>query len=141
MDLSYVHAVGPGDTFVMEPGWRNFMRVRRDQSLALQNAEVVQAPLDGYMLMPLYQGLGAEGYYLCRPVSPAWLTLSRWARRCRLELALPLAPGVRSLDRRSGTCRTRRRLSRPVVGALHLCGYRKRVLTGDDGALWHRKPQ
>lgn len=141
MDLSYVHPVEPGDTYVMEPGWRNFMRVCRDQSLALQNAEVVQAPLDGYMLMPLYQGLGKEGYFLCRPVSLAWITLSRWARQSRLEFVLRLAPGVRSLDRRLGTCRTHRRLARSVVGALHLFGYRKRVLTGDDGVLWHRKPQ
>lgn len=141
MDLSYVHPVQPGDTYVMEPGWRNFMRVCRDQSLALQNAEIVQAPLDGYMLMPLYQGLGKEGYFLCRPVSLAWITLSRWARRSRLERLLRAAPGVTSLDRRRGTCRTRRRLARSVVGALHLFGYRKRVLTGDDEALWHRKPQ
>jgi len=141
MDLSYVHPVEPGDTYVMEPGWRNFMRVCRDQSLALQNGEIVQAPLDGYMLMPLYQGLGKEGYFLCRPVSLAWITLSRWARRSRLEFVLWAAPGVRSLDLRQGTCRTQRRLARSVVGALHLLGYRKRVLTGDDEALWHRKPQ
>lgn len=141
MDLSYVHPVAPGDTYVMEPGWRNFMRVCRDQSLALQNGEVVQAPLDGYMLMPLYQGLGKEGYFLCRPVSGTWLALSRWARRSRLELVLRLAPGVRSMDRRAGTCRTRRGLPRSVIGALHLFGYRKRVLTDDDGAVWYRKPQ
>jgi hypothetical protein len=141
MDLSYVHPVQPGDTYVMEPGWRNFMRVCRDQSLALQNGDVVQAPLDGYMLMPLYQGLGKEGYFLCRPVSHAWITLSRLARRSRLELVLRLAPGVRALDLRQGLCRTRRRLSRLVVGALHLFGYRKCVLTSADEALWHRKPQ
>ena len=141
VDLSYVHPVEPGDTYVMEPGWRNFMRVCRDQSLALQNSEVVQAPSDGYMLMPLYQGLGAEGYFLCRPVSHTWMRLSRWARRSGLDRLLRAAPGVRSLDLRQGTCHTRSGLSRAVVGALHLSGFRRRVPTGDGGALWHRKPQ
>lgn len=141
MDLSYVHPVAVDDVYVMEPGWRNFMRVRRDQSLALQNAEVVQAPLDGYMLMPLYQGLGTEGYFLCRPVSPAWLVASRVMRASGFEPLLRLAPGVTGLDRARGTCRTRRRVRRWVVGALHLLGYRRRDFVGDDGAVWYRKPQ
>jgi len=148
MDLSYVHPVAAGDTYVMEPGWRNFMRVRRDQSLALQNGELVQAPLDGYMLMPLYQGLGAEGYFLCRPVSTLWLTASRWLRRLRLEWVLLLLPGVRGLGQEPGergvlhrVCRSRRRLAGPVVAALHLFGFRKREVSGLDSALWAQKPQ
>lgn len=141
MDLSYVHPVAPGDAYVMEPGWRNFMRVRRDQSLALQNGVVAQAPLDGFMLMPLYQGLGSEGYFLCRRVTVTWLTASRWARKSRLEVLLRLAPGVRLLNVKDGVCHARRRLSKAVVGLLHLFGYRKHVLVGDDATVWYRKPQ
>jgi len=141
MDLSYVHPIQAGDTFVMEPGWRNFMRVHRDQSLALQNGELVQAPLDGYMLMPLYQGLGREGYFLCRPVSPTWILVSRWLRYSRLEWLLRLAPGVQRLEGREGRCHTRRRLPRVSVALLHLFGFRKRELVGDDAAVWMQKPQ
>jgi hypothetical protein len=141
MDLSFVHAVTPDDRFLMEPGWRNFMRVCRDQCLALQNGELVQAPLDGYMLMPLYQGLGTEGYFLCRPVSRAWLTASRWLRRTRTHFLLRLLPGIRAVDTTAGECRTDRRLTRPVVAALHLYGYRKRTLREGTEVSWRRKPE
>ena len=96
LDMVHAHPIEPGDGFVMEPGWSNFRRVTAGQTLALQRGEVVQAPLEGYMLMPLYQGLGTEGFFLCEPVGRPWLAASRVARALGLQRLLPLLPGLRS---------------------------------------------
>jgi succinylglutamate desuccinylase len=46
------------------------------------------------VLLPLYQGQGEDGFFLCRDVHPLWLRLARWLRRLRLDALLPLLPGV-----------------------------------------------
>lgn len=140
LDLVYAHVIDSGDGFVMEPGWCNFMRVPEGQALALQRGEVVQAPIGGYMLMPLYQGLGTEGFFLCRPVSARWLFASRLLRRSWAERLLRILPGVRSLDLRSGTVVARRGAPAWVMRTLHFFGYRKNAPAGDT-TTWTRRPQ
>ena len=140
LDLVYAHSIEPDDGFVMEPGWANFMSARRGQTLALQHEKIVQAPLDGYMLMPLYQGLGSEGFFLCRPVGRAWLFFSRLLRGSWLERGLRLFPGVRSMDLRAGEIVVRRGAPHGLARVLHLFGFRKNTPTGDT-TVWWRRPQ
>ncbi|MEM9802861.1 MAG: succinylglutamate desuccinylase/aspartoacylase family protein [Planctomycetota bacterium] len=140
LDLVYAHVIEPEDGFVMEPGWTNFRTVVQGQTLALQRGEIVQAPLDGYMLMPLYQGLGTEGFFLCRPVGSLWLFASRVLRRSFAESALRILPSVHSLDSRAGEIVVDRGSPAWLNRVLHLFGFRKNAPIGER-TVWTRRPQ
>ncbi len=140
LDLVYAHPIGHGETFEMRPGWDNFMPVADKEPLARHGALEIDAPLSGYMLMPLYQGLGTEGFFLCRSVSRTWLVTSRLLRRSWIEHFLRILPGVKSLDTRAGLITARRGAPHWLTGLLHLFGYRKNAPIGDI-TEWSRRPQ
>lgn len=75
------HAVEDGDEFVMRPGFRNFSRVTKGQPLATCRSGPVHAPWTGYLLMPLYQPGGRDGFFLARPVSKMRTLLADGLRR------------------------------------------------------------
>lgn len=64
VDVVYRHAIGPDDAFVMRPGFRNLQPVYRGQPLADDARGVVVAPIAGWLLMPLYQGSGDDGFFI-----------------------------------------------------------------------------
>jgi succinylglutamate desuccinylase len=70
IDVFYRHAISPGDRFVMRPGYRHFQRVRRGEVLGRDARGDVAARAAGFVLLPLYQALGDEGFFLGRTVSP-----------------------------------------------------------------------
>lgn len=88
------HALRPEDRFAMEPGFTNLQHVTQGQPLAIDRHGIVRARHDGLVLMPLYQAMGRDGFFLGQPLSPSWLAASRWARRAQLDALLPLLPGV-----------------------------------------------
>lgn len=140
LDLIYAHAIEEGDDFTMREGWRNFMHVDEEEVLADHRGHDVHAPFDSYMLMPLYQGLGTEGFFLCRAVSRRWLFASRVLRRSWIEPLLRFLPGIQRLDTRAGRILARRGAPRWLARVLHLFGYRKNAPTGDV-TEWTRRPQ
>jgi predicted deacylase len=73
-------AVSAADEFRMEPGFRNIDRVRKGQLLARDRSGEIRAPHDGVVIMPLYQGLGGDGFFWGREVSPVRLWASRLLR-------------------------------------------------------------
>ncbi len=140
LDLVYAHVIDADSQFVMDPGWNNFMPVELHKPLALEADVPVPAPIAGYMLMPLYQGLGTEGFFLCRPVGGTWLFMSRLLRRSWFEHSLRLLPGVKALDSRTGHVTAKRGASKFTTSLLHLFGYRKHAPTGAT-TIWTRRPQ
>ena len=66
VDVVHRHAIAPGDGFVMAPGFRHFDRVAKGRVLAKDVRGDVVAPMDGYLLMPLYQTTGSDGFFLGR---------------------------------------------------------------------------
>lgn len=62
------YAITPEDEFRMEPGFANIHPVRAGTLLAHDRHGEIRAPLDGLVVMPLYQGLGDEGFFLGRAV-------------------------------------------------------------------------
>ena len=62
--LAYVHRVVDEDKFRMLPGYTNFQPVKAGEELAVDARGKVVAPADGYLLMPLYQEQGNEGFFL-----------------------------------------------------------------------------
>jgi len=96
VEVIHRHGVTPDEGFEMAPGHLNFERVRAGAPLAVKTAraEAVSSPVDGLLLMPLYQSLGSDGFFVTRPVRGSWLSLSRWLRLLRIDLVLRRLPGV-----------------------------------------------
>jgi succinylglutamate desuccinylase len=67
-ELAYIHKIANdgSDEFRMKPGYKNFQQVTNGEHLADDKNGTVTAPLDGYLLMPLYQKLGDEGFFVVR---------------------------------------------------------------------------
>jgi len=68
LSVHHRHAIGPGDAFRMEPGFANIQRVHGDQVLAHDRRGEIRAPGAGFILMPLYQAMGNDGFFLGREV-------------------------------------------------------------------------
>ena len=68
VEMRYHHAILPRDRFVMKEGWSGFDTVEMGQELASDATGTVVAPESGYLLMPLYQAQGFEGFFVVRPV-------------------------------------------------------------------------
>ena len=65
------YAIDPNERFTMLPGFRSFERVQQGQLLALGGASgrrEIRSPLSAVLIMPRYQGQGADGFFLARPV-------------------------------------------------------------------------
>jgi len=66
MQVVYRHALKQGDIFEMQPNFKSFDRVTTQTLLAQQNGRPIYAPLDAYLLMPLYQKQGDDGFFLVK---------------------------------------------------------------------------
>jgi hypothetical protein len=97
----------------------------------------VRAPLSGFLLLPLYQERGEDGFFIARPVGRKWLTVSAVVRGLRLDRLLPWLPGARRDPQHHDVVRVDRRIARwGVVQVFHLAGYRR--LPARDGRLAFR---
>ena len=88
------HAITIDDEFRMEPGFRNIDRALKGQLLARDRSGEIRAETDGLVIMPLYQGLGGDGYFWGREVSPLRLKAAAVLQRLGLSRLLGLLPGV-----------------------------------------------
>ena len=69
IEVVHRHEVTPARRFVMEPGLLNIQRVAENTLLAKEQGEDVRAPFDGYVLLPLYQPQGQDGFFFGRAAS------------------------------------------------------------------------
>lgn len=140
LEVRHRHAVAASDAFAMHPGFGSFDRVREGQRLARDQTGEILAPLSGYLLLPLYQPQGDDGFFVVSPVRRHWLTVSRWLRRARVDRVAHHLPGVRRDPAAGDVLIVNRRVARWfALEILHLLGYRK---LEDDGAtlrVQHRK--
>jgi succinylglutamate desuccinylase len=94
MEVVRRHAISPEDAFKMEPGFRNLDFAKGAQLLARDARGEIRAPRDGFVILPLYQGLGDDGFFWGRALTPARIRVSTTLRRLGAERILPLLPGV-----------------------------------------------
>lgn len=125
-EVVYRHDTTPDDHFVMRPGFRHFQRIRRGEALADDVGGTVTAPMDGLLLMPRYQGLGSDGFFITRPVRRGWLSLSAVLRKLGVDRALTWLPGVQRDPLRPRQVQVDPHVARYLlVPIFHLCGYRR----------------
>lgn len=126
VEVRYRHSIDPQDQFRMEPGFFNFDRVGAGRLLARDAKGEVRARWEGWLLMPLYQGLGNDGFFLAREVRPFWLFVSMLLRRARLAIMLQLLPGVSRHRARADALVVDTRVARWFpLQIFHLFGFRK----------------
>jgi succinylglutamate desuccinylase len=131
LEIIHRHPVEPEDRFVMRPGYRNFHPVKRGEHLATDRDGPILSPGALLLFLPLYQGLGSDGFFLARQVNPVWLELSSWLRRTPLPSLVPLLPGVRRHPEMASTLLVDRHVARFLAPQVfHLLGYRVRAGDG-----------
>lgn len=149
VDIRHRHGVAPEDDFCMEPGWPNFRRVSAGQSVAQDRLGPVIAPMSGLVLLPLYQKLGSDGFFVVRPVRRFWLRLSSWLRRLHADRLAHWLPGVERDSDRPDVLIVDPHIARWFVYEIfHLLGFRRQEPRGDrlivsrrgyDEAPWERQ--
>lgn len=66
VELVYQHIIEEGDNFSMREGFRNFQYVKKGEWLANDREGKIRAQCDGYIVMPLYQDQGNDGFFIVR---------------------------------------------------------------------------
>lgn len=125
VEIVYRHAIRPHDEFRMDPGFHNFQPIRRGQRLAHDSDGEVRAPEGGRILMPLYQGLGEDGFFIAQELGNVRLQVSAALRKLGVDGLLPLLPGIEAVEQ-DGAVRVGSE-RRSVDGVLRMLGYRKGV--------------
>ncbi|MDA0667283.1 MAG: succinylglutamate desuccinylase/aspartoacylase family protein [Planctomycetota bacterium] len=141
LGIRYRHAITDEDNFQMRPGYRNFSQVSKGEIVADAPAQgEIKTYYRSRILLPLYQGKGNDGFFLALDVAPAWLTLSRWMRRMRLDRIVHWLPGVSRVKDEPGAIRVNLKVARwATVEIFHLLGFRKRRIHGDYFIVRRRK--
>lgn len=66
VEFVYKHIIEQDDKFKMRPGFKNFDQVRKGDWLANDKLGKIEAQVDGYILMPLYQEQGDDGFFIVK---------------------------------------------------------------------------
>ena len=66
IEVYHRHGIEPADQFRMAPGFANIQPVERGTLLARDRRGEIRADEDCLLVMPLYQGLGDDGFFLGR---------------------------------------------------------------------------
>ena len=69
IEVASRHALGPGHDFQMEPGFANIHRTSSGALLAREAGAEIRATFDGFVLLPLYQPEGRDGFFYGRSLS------------------------------------------------------------------------
>ena len=126
VEVRHRHPILPEDHFKMEPGFKNFQTVRRGKVLARDRAGAIKASETGLILMPLYQALGDDGFFLVREVKRFWLTLSALLRKLKVGHYMHLLPGVRRDPINENVLIINTRIARILpLQVFHLLGFRR----------------
>ncbi|MBL8900245.1 MAG: succinylglutamate desuccinylase/aspartoacylase family protein [Planctomycetes bacterium] len=141
LEIRHRHALHPEQSFRMRPGWKGFDRLARGTVLADDHAGEVRSPEDGFLLMPLYQARGDDGFFLAREVRRIWLHVATAFRALRLDRVVPLLPGVARDAEEPETLLVDPRIARWwTVEIFHLLGYRRQRARGALLAFSRRRP-
>ena len=126
VEVRHRHAIVPEDHFKMEPGFRNFQAVRRGEVLARDRTGEIKACETGVILLPLYQPLGNDGFFLGREVKRFWLTLSALLRKLKAGHYVYRLPGVRRDPVNENVVIINTRIARILpLQVFHLLGFRR----------------
>lgn len=126
MEVRHRHAIVPEDHFKMEPGFKNFQAIRRGEVLAQDRTGALEARETGLILLPLYQPLGDDGFFIGREVKRFWLKLSALLRKLKIGHYVHLLPGVRRDSLNENVLIINTHIARILpLQVFHLLGFRR----------------
>ena len=64
--LSAAYKISPEEEFSMQPGYVNFQLIEEGELLAYNKYGEIRAPMEGRILMPLYQNKGEDGFFIIK---------------------------------------------------------------------------
>lgn len=67
-EIVYRHEIKEEDDFKMEPGYKNFQKIKKGELLATSNGKEIKSEWDAYIFMPLYQSQGNDGFFVIEEV-------------------------------------------------------------------------
>lgn len=141
VEVRYRHVVRPEDAYQSRPGYRNFHPIRKRQVIGEDREGTIQSSEGGYLLMPLYQKQGEDGFFVTRQVSRFWLWLSAILRSIKADRLIPMLPGVSPHPLRPDRFRVNPDIARfGVAPIFHLFGYQRRQLHSGDLIFSRRQP-
>jgi predicted deacylase len=127
MEVRHREAVKSEDEFEMKPGYNNFDPVGKGDVVARNNRGEVKAPESGLLLMPLYQRLGEDGFFIVRGISRFWIWLSEVLRKIKVQDMVEYLPGVTPDPHRRETLTVNTHIARFFpLQIFHLLGFRRR---------------
>ena len=131
-EVLYRYGIESETSFVMEPGFKNFEKIKKGQLLAKSSVREIRSTENGRIFMPLYQKQGVDGFFVVREINPFWLGLSSSLRKLGIGSILPALPGIESRGANSGTLAVDQSIAKwYVIEVLHLLGYRRMTREGD----------
>jgi len=140
VEVRYRHAIAPSDHFRMDPGFSNFQAVAMDQVLGQDERGPVRSPQKGLILMPLYQKLGDDGFFLVKGFRPFWMRVSAVLRAVEADRIAHWLPGVSRHPRLPETLLIDQRVARFFPREIfHLLGY-KRIGVDGKRLVMSRRP-
>lgn len=139
-EVRYRHAVSTDDSFTMNPGFNNFDPIKRGDTLGRDHSGPVTATESGVILMPLYQKLGEDGFFIGRRISPFWLWLSGFLRKVGIQRMIHILPGVSRVPGDPATLNVNTAVARLFpLQIFHLLGFRRRRWDGNKLTVSRRK--
>lgn len=134
------HATKPDDSFAMSGHFDNFAPVKRNAQIATDRNGPITAPRTGLIIMPLYQKLGNDGFFIGQRISPFWLWLSGVLRRLGVQRTVHWLPGVTQDPDDPATLIVNTQVARLFpLQVFHLLGFRRRRWVGNKLVVSRRR--
>ncbi len=126
VEVRYRHAITDTDDFQMRPGFESFDPIRKGTHLADDRSGEIRAKESGMVIMPLYQKLGEDGFFIGREVNRFWIRLSGVLRRFNVGDFVHWLPGVKRDGNSSDKLLVNTTVARIFpLQLFHLLGFRK----------------
>ncbi len=68
LELTYRHQLDDSRFFKMNKGYYNFKQIDQNEPLATHYQKQIKSPQKGFMLMPLYQKKGSDGFFIVKEI-------------------------------------------------------------------------
>ncbi len=140
LEVRYREPLESEDEFEMKPGFNNFDPVIKGDVIASNKNGDVRARESGMILMPLYQKLGEDRFFIVRSVARFWLWLSEVLRKLSVQSLVAYLPGVTADPNNRETLTINTHVARLFpLQVFHLLGFRRRKWIGEKLVVSRRR--